>query len=317
MKIDRPRIRRPTLTLAVLMLLFLPSLAVAQRDACGGHRIHWIGGAPRAMLDYDRRPKHGPPDVQDPGMSARDRELWNAMIFDAYDAPDADPSAKDHWRTAIPLEERHTMVMDRGDAMSFRLCIQSADDSYTGQRLERYADEAWWRKQVQRFTNFQWRGDIEIDTCTGDVPRGWVYVREGDEGEVDDENLAYASSWRRFNPHGTAETWVRSEIVWHSAEKVRDTGEDWFESTLAHELGHVLGLWHVPPSSGFVMMGSGGMRTWPDKERWLAQWAHDIGPGVKYPGFVFDTPVTALPLVGIVLLALTLLGITSRHNRRT
>jgi len=124
--------------------------------------------------------------------------------------------------------------------------------------------------------------------------------------------LAFASSWWRFNPHGTVETWLRSEIVWHSADKVRDTDEDWFESTLAHELGHVLGLWHVDPSSGFVMLGRDGTRTWPDKERWLAQWAHAIGPGIEYPGFADETPVPTVPLGGLLLLG----GLLAEAARR-
>jgi len=40
-----------------------------------------------------------------------------------------------------------------------------------------------------------------------------------------------------------------------------------------------------------------------DTERWLAQWAHYVGPGIEYPGFVDETPVPALPLVGMLVLA--------------
>ena len=51
----------PVALLAVLVVLFLPSLASAQHAACGGHRVEWIGGPPRAM--FDRGPAHGTPVV--------------------------------------------------------------------------------------------------------------------------------------------------------------------------------------------------------------------------------------------------------------
>ena len=82
---------------------------------------------------------------------------------------------------------------------------------------------------------------------------------------------------------------------------MRNTSEPYFEKTLAHELGHVLGLNHVQPWTGFVMVG-GEMTTWPTRKPWLAQHASlFIGPGVEYPGFL--TPVPSLPLVGVLLLA--------------
>ena len=98
-------------------------------------------------------------------------------------------------------------------------------------------------------------------------------------------------------------------------------------------------------------MVSGERSTWPDKERWLAQWAYAVGPGVQYPGFVRQTapepsgpgslsdgvedlvdealdalnddsngrqavePVPALPAAGVLLLA-TLLGLLGRWRLR-
>lgn len=295
--------------LAALLLLALPSLARAQL-ACGGHYIDYIG-APPPRAAFPEIDQHGPPTVPTPPeMTAQDRELWDALIFDSFDHPTPSPDANDH-RSSLPLEERHTRVMGLGDATSFRLCVQSRDESYTGQRLDRYADPAWWREQVQRFTNNSWAGTLETGTCTGNPPNGWVYVREGKPGEVDDDALAQARSWRQYNPHGSGETWIRSEIIWHSEERVRGTDEAWFESSLAHELGHVLGLSHVPPDSGFVMLGGNGHRTWPDKERWLSQYAHHVGPGIKHPGFAL--PVTAIPLVGLGLLAVLLIVVGRRR----
>ena len=289
---------RALLTVVILTLIHA-SPVMAQRFVCGGHRIEWIGGPPRTM--FDRGPLHHPPTRPEPDtMSERDRELWDALVFDAYDHPTGKPGVKP------TLEERHTMVLGTAAATAFRLCIQSADESYTGQRLQRYANAEWWGDQVQRFVGFRWgSGVIEIGACTEHAPKWWVYVREGEPGEVNDTALAHAVSRYEPDSRHVVGDWFSSEIVFHSADKVRNTDEEYFEKALAHELGHVLGFWHTPMGSGFVME-AGGRSTWPDKERWLAQWAYVVGRGVEYPGLVRGTPVPALPLVGLLLLATVL-----------
>ena len=134
-------------TLAALLLLAWPSLATAQL-ACGGHHIEWIGGSPGAAVDPFRR-NHEPARLPEPeGFDGRDRELWDALVYDAYDHPGSTGQAYhpgpigEMEMASLPLTERRTIVMHRGEATSFRLCIQSADESYTGRRLERYAGVA-------------------------------------------------------------------------------------------------------------------------------------------------------------------------------
>ena len=283
-------------------------------------------------------------------MTAYDRELWDAIVYDAYDRPTPDPMSSG--MKGLPLGERRTLVIDDRTVPTIEICIQSSDESYTGERLSAYADEAWWERNILRFTNLDWRGSIDIASCSDDPGNGWVNVREGTLEEFDkfsDRTLAFASSWRTDDAHGVwggDGNWYRSQIVWHP-DKVHETTDAFFEKTLAHELGHVLGFLHAPPGSGFAMV-SGEQTTWPDKERYLAQWAYYIGPNVPYPGFVRPTATTpgdleggvkdlvdealdelnddsngrqatesvpALPAAGVLLLAI-LLGLLGRRRLR-
>ena len=187
---------------------------------------------------------------------------------------------------SVPLEDRRTIVMAAHVVPTIRVCIQSPAESDTGARLAGYSDAEWWRRQIDRFTDLAWRGDIRIDACRGKPMRGWVHVRAGEEGEVREGTIAHAKSWRPFGPHGIRVGWIGSEIVWNP-DGVNILTEHHFEEVLAHELGHVLGFGHTPEGSGFVMVGLGwASHPWPDRERWMTQWAYAIGPNVRYPGFV-------------------------------
>ena len=208
-------------------------------------------------------------------MTARDRELWEALVFDTFD--------NFRWGS-IANNDRGTEVIPQRTVPTIRICIQSSDDSHTGERLARYAVPSWWQTQIRRWTNLTWNNSIQIGACAGQAPAGWIYVREGEPGEVNATALAHATSGYFYYPNTGQHGWSSSEIVWNP-ELVRSTDEDYFEKTLAHELGHVMGFYHAPRGSGFIMV-SGERSTWPDKERWLAQWAYAVGPGVQYPGFI-------------------------------
>ena len=303
---------RRILVLAVLVVSCLPSLAAAQRAACGGHRIHWIGGAPG--LAFDRGPRdHTPPVYEEP--AGMDRDLWDALVFDAYDRPVADP-ARAGGMAGVPLTDRRTLAIDQATVPNINICIQSSDESYTGERLAAYTGAAWWTRNIRRWTNLGWSGEIRSGACRGDPPSGWLYVREGDVddfSDLPDNTLAGAWDTRYFDPHSVrGGRWVSGLILWHP-DRVRDmrSTDVHVEATLNHELGHILGFWHAPPASGFVMTSPAGHAP-PDTERWLAQWAYVVGPNVQYPGLVRVPPVPALPLVGLVLLA-GLLGVVGRR----
>ena len=127
-------------------------------------------------------------------MTARDRELWDALVFDAYDnqTPNSEYPAS---MQMLPLQERRTLVINRAEVPTIRICVQSADESYTGERLAKYSDPAWWTNEIKRWTNVIWHGELRVAPCTGEPREGWILVREGGEGEVRSDRLAHANSW--------------------------------------------------------------------------------------------------------------------------
>ena len=53
------------------------------------------------------------------------RERWEALVFNAY--------------RLGPKHARYTNVLDRAVVQTIRICIQSPDTSYTGERLVPYS----------------------------------------------------------------------------------------------------------------------------------------------------------------------------------
>ena len=281
--------RTATLLLAALIV---SAPTAAQQLVCGGHRVTDASGS-RVMLDVDRDPLARPAEPQPAWMTVRDRELWDALVFDAYDSsgPQGD----------LPLEQRRTRTVSAGDLRSVDVCLPRRDENVTGERVAPYANEQWWQRHIERWTGLPWRGSVTID-C-GIRLFGIIRVTEGDPEQIDEDVLATAYTNR------TLGRWLGGEIEFNPDNLPR--AEDFqVEVALARELGHLLGMWHTEPGTGFVMDAHlpTSPASWPTKERDLAQLAREVGPGVDYPGLASTTSVPALPLAGLLILGAVLMA---------
>ena len=212
------------------------------------------------------------PTIEEPTGLNRDR--WDALVFNGWFARPED-------------SYNQTIVLHAEIVPTIRICMQSPDESRTGERLAPYANAAWWREQIEYWTGINWNGEIRIAACTGTPSAGWIQVREGKAAEIPDGAVAFARSNRESHPHD-AGRWLSSEIVWNpEPPEYYESEPDSYASTLSHEFGHVLGFSHVPPGSGGLMtVGGGGGGLWDEKESSLAQLAYRVGPNVMYPGLV-------------------------------
>ena len=150
-------------------MFILLSVPAAAQFVCGGHRVD--GSAVRMAADVDRGTL-----LSQPGwFTACDRALWDQLIYNAFD----------NFKTnAGPLEQRRTLVVAPGTVPTITVCVESADQSYTGERLAPFADEQWWREHIGHWTGLRWRGELQIGRECSTALFRKIEVREGDPDDL-------------------------------------------------------------------------------------------------------------------------------------
>ena len=206
------------------------------------------------------------------------------MVFNALDNPGM-------------LEGRYTVVMPPEQVAAINICQQGPDVSDTGMMIEPY-DAAWWRQMIQHWSGLSWSGRFVVGDCTNAPDEGWLHVRET-RPDMGEPRGAYALT-ERDRSSGSEVRWLHSVIIlwpweFYGQPNQRLGSQEVMERVLAHELGHVLGFWHVPLETDWVMRPAseqGFMLV--EEERDMAQLAYRVGSGVAWPGVVL-APVPGRP----------------------
>jgi len=211
-----------------------------------------------------------------------DRRYWDELVFDATEKPD--------------YEDRRTFGLTDAELTALDVYIKTtAPDEGVAPISEDMLD--WWRQAipeaVREFTGQPWRGRITTGVDSRELTDGRVNVGIGTEEYFADRDACATAitSYYAF-PDGGYASWAYAEILFNPDDELCIFRDDSRGTTMAHELGHVLGLFHVADPAALMYKQSGYDRRYTTQLVEHAQLLYELGPGLPYPGFGPPIPGT-------------------------
>lgn len=277
---------------ARLAIIFVVLFALAPLHA-SDERLRVIGIVPFPDADSRELDRRSLDAMPRPGW-VNDR-MWNELVFRAHDEPWVGESVTRRTRTLTPDQVSNLVVY----------FVHHEDGPLFTSDAARQSWNRAMRKLLSDMTGTTWSGSV-TDGPERPLSDGRLHFRIGsdDEFAASTTAIAFAKTSAYAFQDGTFSKWAYSEIVVNPAYASRLLDD--YVHTITHELAHVLGFAHVSDSNNLMYTNYSGVRL----DRTTADHmnlAYDVGPGVLYPGFARAMPTPALPLVGVVLLAILML----------
>ena len=200
-----------------------------------------------------------------------DSTFWKALIYDAHDEP-------------AGVRARLSWVHDLADLPDFFIRLGNSADTSSGcERLWNGSDVNFMRQVirgvVQQVTGLPYNGRI-LSGCEDRHRQGWITIV-----------LATTAENPELTGCGLARPGADPGRVWIRRDHLPCTStRTVFGEVLAHEVGHAMGLFHVPDGNGHLMAVTeytGGV-DFSRKERDHAQLAYQRGRHARYCDTVQD-----------------------------